>query len=140
MNKELAKQIKKTMDTANKVKECQEKFCEKQRKIAEQNATIIKKNITNLMSKNLSSNKLLHEINKINEKVLNSNEVKELGICTLEKCEKNLKESFNEVLNMYKINNTPLFKKKYEEGKRILDSELNIKVYINFLKNTGKIG
>jgi hypothetical protein len=136
MNKEIINQVKKTMDAAKKCQKCQIKFCKTQREQSEKKAKIMQKDLTKLPSKNLPIKKLLIEMNKLKIKFFESNETEKLGICTIENCEKELKVSFNELVNMYKLGKTPESQQKYKEGKKILSKDLNIKEYVNFLKAT----
>ena len=135
MSKELIYQINKTIKAAKEVQKCQIKFCKTQRDQSAKRAKIMQKELMELM-KNTPSNKLVNGMKKIKSHFYESNETKDLGICTLEKCEKELKNSFRELLNMYKIGKTPDNQLKYKQGKEILSNDLDIKAYVNFLKIT----
>ena len=140
MNKEFKNQFNKTIKAAKSVEKCEIKFCEKERIESQKKAALMQKEMMKLMSTKPStksaSDTLLEKMKKIKSDFYESKESKDLGICALEKCKKELKKSFRELVNMYKIVKTPQSQQKYTEGKKILDNDLNIKSYVNFLKVT----
>ena len=77
-------------------------------------------------------------MNKYNENMIKSKEVTDLGLCTLSKCEKELKDSFNAVLQLikatYDITKDKDALKRYEEGKKIVNGKMDIDAYKNFMK------
>lgn len=139
MDKSISSALKKVMDSTKELVKCQENFCKKERLGAEKESKILQSKIVLLKDKKLTLETLASKLNKIKNTFIESEKVRELGLCSLKKCEKNVTSTFKELVNLYKLDTTPNGVKKYNEAKKIMEQPLDIDRYIQFVRVTTRL-
>lgn len=129
--------LKKVLETSDKLKSCQTKFCQQQLKESEKHAVLYKTQLSKVaqqfIMKQITAEEYKAKVESLKSKLFTLPQTHSLGICLVDKCQKDLVASFKALLEIYKTQAKGDFAKMqlYNHGVKLLNAKtMNVDDYI----------